>query len=550
MIRPSHSLVSLLLAGAWLSGPAAAHPPEAHRDAHHADALPATEIARGVVFHDQDGNGRRDAGEPGVPRVRVSNGSRIVRTDEQGQYEIAVGDDTIVFVIKPRDWKTPVSEAQLPQFYYIHKPHGSPESRFAGVPPTGPLPESIDFPLTPADEPDTFRALLFGDPQPRNIEEVEFIAHDVVEQIIREDGHGASFGVTLGDIAFDNLDTLEPLNQVIALIGIPWYNVIGNHDMNYDSPDDKHSDETFERIYGPSYYSFDHGPVHFLVLDDVTWVGATEGSSGRYHGGLGKEQMEFIRADLAEVPEEQLIVLLMHIPLIAVEDRQELYRLIEKRPFALSVSAHAHYMEHRLIDQSDGWQGPEPHHHVINVTVCGSWWQGAPDEHGIPHATMSDGGPNGYSILSFDGAKYDLTFRAARRPADHQMNIFLPEQIARGAAAETEMVVNVFAGSEKSTVEFRMGESGNWIPMERVVRTDPYFEQLKQREESLSSQLPPVERGPNLPWRPLPSSYKTPHIWRANLPESPAVGTQRVEVRTTDMFGKIYTDSRSIRVVE
>lgn len=507
------------------------------------------ETATGYVFHDQNVNRQRDADEPGLADVRVSNGRDIVRTDDEGRYEPTVDDDQILFVIKPRNWKTPVNEDQLPQFYYIHKPDGSPASRFPGVDPTGPLPDSVDFPLYRNAEPDTFRAILFGDPQPRDLQEVDYIAHDVVAQIVREEGHDASFGVTLGDIAFDNLDTMEPLNRSIALIGIPWYNVIGNHDLNYESPDDKHSDETFERIYGPSYYTFDYGAVHFMVLDDVTWVGGTDQRRGRYHGGLGETQMEFIRKDLEMIPEDQLVVLMMHIPLVNVEDRHELYRLIEQRPFALSFSAHTHYQEHRFIGAEDGWQGPEPHHHVINVTACGSWWRGAPDENGIPHATMSDGGPNGYSIISFDGHQYSLEYRAARRPADHQMHIFAPDEVTADATGQTEVLVNVFAGSERSTTEVRFAHDQPWVAMERVVRQDPFFAQLKQREASLSEQLPPRERGSNLPWIPLPKPHDTQHLWRAHLPADMPVGIGAIEVRTTDIFGQTYTDQRSIRIV-
>src|SRR5690606_30186050 len=127
-----------------------------------------------------------------------------------------------------------------------------------------------------------------------------YIAHDVVEDLV---GTDASFGVTLGDITFDNLDLFEPQAKMIALLGIPWYNVIGNHDINYDAGHDHHSDETFERVFGPSYYSFDHGPVHFLVLDDIEWL-VNEDGKGRYRGGLGKEQMEFIKNDLAMIPED------------------------------------------------------------------------------------------------------------------------------------------------------------------------------------------------------------------------------------------------------
>lgn len=227
------------------------------------------EVATGIVFHDVNGNGRWDEGDKPLPRVRVSNGREIVSTDENGRYRLPVDDDTAIFVLKPRGWRTPIDENQLPRFYYLHKPHGSPDLKYAGVAPTGPLPESVDFPLYPQDEPDTFRAILFGDPQPRNQQEIDYIAHDIIAELI---GTDAAFGVTLGDIVFDDLSLFESQARTIAMLGIPWYNVIGNHDINYDARHDRHSDETFERVFGPSYYSFDYGPVHFLVLDDIEWL--------------------------------------------------------------------------------------------------------------------------------------------------------------------------------------------------------------------------------------------------------------------------------------
>jgi hypothetical protein len=318
-------------------------------------------IAQGVVYEDANQNRQRDSGEAGIAGMRVSNGREIVLTDAQGHYSLPVDNDDILFVIKPRNWMTPLSDLNLPQFYYIHKPAGSPANfLYPGVDPTGPLPASVDFGLHRRPEPDSFKAILFGDPQPRDLAEVEYIAHDVIEQIISQHAHDASFGVTLGDIVFDDLTVMEPLNQAIALIGIPWYNVIGNHDLNFDAESDQDSDETFERHYGPSYYSFDHGPAHFLVLDDVTWHGPHDGKKAHYHGGLGAEQMQFIRRDLELIPDDQLVVLMMHIPLTDVQDRHELYRLIEQRPFTVSISAHTHYMEHRMIEKSDGWQGPQP----------------------------------------------------------------------------------------------------------------------------------------------------------------------------------------------
>lgn len=499
---------------------------------------PATR-ARGIVYNDQNKNGVRDPSEAGIAGIRVSNGDQIVSTDQSGGYEIDVDNDTIVFVIKPRNWATPLDDQNLPRFYYIHKPAGSPKDfKYAGVKPTGPLPKSIDFPLYEQIEPDKFRALMFGDPQPRNVAEVEYMTHDVIEQIVAEHAHDAAFGVTLGDIVFDDLDVMEPHNQAVALIGIPWYNVIGNHDMNYDAADDRHSDETFERHYGPAYYSFDYGPTHFIVLDDVTWVGAKKGQRAHYHGGLGKRQMSFIRNDLAAVPDEQLVVLMMHIPLTDVTDRHELYRLIEQRPATVSISAHAHYMEHRLIGDEDGWQGKQRHHHIVNVTVCGSWWNGRKDERGIPHATMSDGGPNGYSIMEFDGADYSLTLRPASRPADHQMLIHAPESVSSDQLTTTVVLANVFAASERAVCEMRVGENGPWAKMQRITINDPAFVAEKEREQ----------KNENREWTDLPKPHPTPHMWRGMLPVGLHQGTHLIEVKIAEPGQDPITNRRSIRV--
>jgi hypothetical protein len=423
----------------------------------------------------------------------------------------------------------------LPRFYYIHKPQGSPAFKFPGVAPTGPLPESIDFPLYPQAEPDSFRAVLFGDTQPRNQQEVDWITHDVIEGLI---GTDAAFGVTLGDIAFDNLDTFGPLNRAIALIGIPWYNVMGNHDINYDANERRLANETYESIFGPSYYSFDYGPVHFLVLDDIEWIVNSESGERGYRGGIGAAQLDFIKTDLAQIPPDQMVVLMMHIPLPGVDDRHGLYRLIEQRPFCISISGHTHTHEHVWITHADGWEGPEPHHHIINVTVCGSWWSGAPDERGIPHATMSDGGPNGYSIISFDGTEYRLDYFAAGRSPDYQMEIDAPEVLA-ATATDGLVWVNVFNGSERSTVEMRIG-AGEWTRMAQVIAPDPKLIKTVEREAAILAQTPN--------FRKLPEPGPSAHLWQGPIPTGLAPGTHRIDVRATDHWGRVFDSHRLLRV--
>ncbi len=500
---------------------------------------PVTQIARGIVFVDSNRNQLRDGDERGLAGIRVSNGHQIIKTDADGNYELPVTNDTTLFVIKPRGYRTPLSKNMLPRFYYGHKPNGSPTKEFEGVAPTGPLPESVDFPLYRQDEPKEFHAILFGDTQPRNQQEVDWIAHDVIEELRDTE---ASLGVTLGDIVYDDLDIMEPLNRTIALLGIPWYNVFGNHDINYDAKKREHANETFERIYGPSYYAFDYGPVHFLVIDNIEWHFNENEQKMDYRGGIGKDQLAFIKTDLSLVPDDQLVVIMMHVPLTTTHDRHGLYRLIEKRKFCMSISGHTHTHEHVWLKKKDGWEGPQPHHHVINVTVCGSWWSGADDDRGIPHTLMADGAPNGYSIISFDGAKYHLDFRAARRRKNYQISLHAPELTNNEQSGSASCFANVFNGSEQTKVEMRVANS-TWTSMQKVHEIDPTYQDVFDREAAILAENKDA-------FRQLPRPEKSAHLWRSHLPANMNPGTHWIEVRATEPDGRIYRGRRVIRVAD
>jgi hypothetical protein len=504
--------------------------------------------AEGFVFHSRNGSGTRTRGDRGIAGVAVSNGRDICVTDRNGRWRLPVEDEqTTFFVIKPRNWMTTLSKDNLPRAYYIHQPEGSPKLRFPGISPTGPLPETIDFPLTPRPEPDRFKALFCGDPQPRNAVEVGYLAQTVVPHLA---GADAMFGVSLGDIMFDNLSLFEPLNEAMGLIGIPWHNVVGNHDLNFDAVDNRHATETFRRVYGPAYYSFDCGPVHFLVLNNIEWTGrsADGKQGGSYRGGLGERQLEFIKNDLNLVPQNRLVVLMFHIPLhpgfdsgagAQTMDRQELYRLIEHRPHTLSFSAHLHRHHHLFVGAEDGWQGAKPHHHIITGTLCGSWFAGAPDERGIPHATMSDGTPRGYLEVEFNGANYNIDgYRVLQKPHSHQMNIDLPAELGREKIGETPVYVNVFNGSMRSKVRMRCGAGDAWRELEKVDEPDPSFVRLVERDQELAA-----------PYRKLPLPAACSHLWRGSLPPDLPTGTHAIEVIATDMFGNKHRDIRPIRIV-
>ena len=512
-----------------------------------AGAASASTQATGTVFDDANGNGRLDRDEVGIAGVAISNGRDVVRADDHGRYRIAVGDDTILFVVKPSGWSTPMSEDGIPRFHYIHKPKGSPvDLAYPGVAPTGPLPDPLDFPLRRQFEPRRFDVILFGDTQPRNRGEIDLLGHDIIEDLI---GTDAAFGITLGDVVHDDLSLFEPLNRAVGRIGVPWYNVLGNHDINYRSDGDAHSDETWERVYGPATYAFEYGPVHFIVLDNVVYKGANSAETFPYAGGLREDQLDFVRNYLALVPRNDLVVLAMHIPLarpdglempidFEVPQRRELFEILSGHSRTFSLSSHMHIQYHQFFGVDDGYDAPRPHHHLVHAAAAGSWWLGAPDEVGIPHATMRCGAPNGHSILSFDGNEYSVRFRAARRSADHQMHIIAPDVVPQAETGKTEVLVNVFAGSKLSTVEMRVGKDREWKRLELTAREDPHYVASYARDTAAADPealqlLPPV---PSL------------HLWVAKLPRRLPRRTHVIEVRTTDMFGREFVAHRLIRV--
>ncbi len=488
-----------------------------------------------------------DADEPGIADVLVSNGSEVVKTDTDGNYTLPVTDDTILFVIQPKGWEVPVNEVNLPQFFYIHKPTGSPKQlQYTGVEPTGPLPESVDFPLYKIDDSDEFSIFAFGDPQPYSMEDIDFYRRDVVEQAMLEEGPVA--GVSLGDIVGDNLNFFAPINQVTAMMDRPWWHVYGNHDMNFDVEDQEMADETFERVYGPATYAFQIGDVVFIAMDNVLYP--NHYTDSLYTGGFTEKQLTFVENLLAHVPAENLVVTMVHIPLydqsygdtFVDEHREAFFALFENHKYTLSLSAHTHTQNHHFFDaEHDHWPHIDaPHHHYNVGTTSGSWWRGMKDERGIPVTTMRDGTPNGYAILHFDGNEYIYDWKVANGPDDEVMSIYVPRAVNYKASwSYALLAVNFYNGSEDAKVEYRIGE-GDWRTLRKMDTVDPQYAYNRLSVDQTSN--PPNRKT-------LPYPVNSSHLWTARLPTNLDPGTHVVEVKVTDRFGRVFADSTSYRII-
>ena len=499
-------------------------------------SLNAQTTVSGYVYNDANGNGKKERREKGIPEVAVSNGVEVVLTDRKGYYELPVSDDNPVFVIKPSGFKVPVNENNLPQHYFLHKPNGSPQLKYPGVEPTGKLPKSVDFALVAGNESENFKALIFGDPQVRNKDEVKYFNKDIIAEV--EGVEGVTFGLSLGDLMFNHLELFDDYIQATKKVGVPWYNVLGNHDINFDAKEDELSDETFERYFGPANYSYNYGKVHFIILDDVLYP--NPGKGGRYAGGLRKDQLEFIKNDLQFVPQDYLVVLAFHIPLGAIrdEDRQELFYLLKDFPHTLSLSAHTHMQYQQFFSSNDGWKQENSHHHYNVGTTSGSWYGGRIMENGVPITTMRDGTPNGYAFITFTGNQYVVDYKAAGYPEDHRINIFAPKVVAHNQKTSAGIYANFFMGREGDQIMYRV-DDGKWSKMRYQNDYDPSYLHLLH-EWDFSEKL--------IPGRRLPDPRPSTHLWRGGIPTNLEPGEHVIEVKTTDMFGREFFGRKTYRI--
>lgn len=438
-------LATLLLASTVLSVPAAAKDVSYVGSVQTVQGDGAADKARGMVFLDSNRNSQLDDGEQGVPGVMVSNGREVVTTGSDGSYELPAYDDMNLFITKPADHAVPVSADLVPQFAYIHKVEGSPPLRYGGIEATGPLPQAVNFPLIEDNVGDVFQCMAFGDTQPYTNQEISYVRETLGRMLANRDNSKTECLIFEGDVMGDDLSLYPRFRKIVAAGGVPQYYVAGNHDLDFDATDDADSFDTFRREWGPEYYSFDIGKVHFVVLDNVRYPCngvdphpfCDPSANPTYNGVIPQRQIDWLKNDLAQVPEDRLIVLNAHIPFVTYTDANaqkhqtdnldQLYEAIGDRP-ALGLSGHTHTTEQILPGEHfDGWQqntrtGPAKFHQIVTGAVSGSWWAGDLNNDGVPHATQRLGSPRGYYVFDFDGPSYVDTYHTFSSPKSKQMH--------------------------------------------------------------------------------------------------------------------------------
>lgn len=493
-------------------------------------AVPAQALTcDSAVFLDTNRNGLRDAHETGLPGIAVSDGERIVHTGKDGRYVLAARPGNTLFVIKPAGYAVPRRTDGLPDTF-SNQASTLTGLRFGGVGESDSPCRSFALWPSTADDGAELSVLVFGDPQPKSRIDIDYYRRDIIEPLA---GHAdAALGISLGDIVHDDLSLLPEVKAVDAALATPWLYAAGNHDLDFDAPDDALSLESFRNQFGPDTFAWEEHRANFIVLDDVVYL---PGGRPNYIGGLRESQFAFLEAYLAGADKSKLLVIAAHIPLLHAgggsetfrsADRKRLFALLAPFDDVLLLTAHSHAQTQLRHGPDSGWSGPGRLYEYNAGATCGAYWSGLKDAAGIPDSIMSDGTPNGYARLLIGRADYRLSWFNARQQPNQAMSLHVPKVLRQGAYPGFGMTANVFMARPDTVVEARIGD-GPWRLMQRVGRPDPSILQINALDD-LSGALRSYDRTPEA----TPSS----HLWRMPLPTDLPVGIHRVTVRASDVW--------------
>ncbi len=532
----------------------------------------------GVVFEDTNQNSQQDAGEPGIAGVPVSNGRDIVTTDDEGRYEVPVDDNTTVFITQPAGYQVPVDENNVAQFFYNHVPEGSPDLRYGGIEPTGPLPDAVNFPLSPSEgtaSPEQ-RCVIGGDIQTYTAEEVEYARHGAFADLAAREDYANCGALFIGDVVGDDLSLYPDVRELTGMLNGPARFLPGNHDLDFDAPDGDHKFDTYRSHFGPSYYSFDVGDAHVVALESVEYPLA-EGNG--YNGALGEEQLEWLRQDIANTPEDKLIVLATHVPLLSFADQgsdvhqidqvQEIYEIIGDRE-TITVGGHVHALSNmREGDSLEGWNelyGVEelPFTHIVAGAISGDWYNGEMLEGGYPEAVARDGSLPGVLTLDIDGTEVSEFYTVRGGDQDDQMSLSLntpayrdwyeenidnrgeaeefadPLVVSEEELAGTWLTTNFWMGSTGSTVEVSI-DGGEATPAERTQQMNGEGPNVGAEWSDPAAVQQQLVHGGSV-------ADRSAHIWRLPLPADLEAGEHTAQVTATDVHGREYTETLTFTV--
>ena len=361
----------------------------------------------------------------GVPNAVVSDGVKVVKTDKDGVYQLASAKyHKYVFVSVPSGYE-PLRSGILP---VIHSQLSQSSS----------VPERVDFQLKKVSGQDNHTMLLLGDIHLANRTNDRKQFKSFVDDVnaYTASVSGPVYGLTLGDMTWDlywetnNYGYKDYLADAQAITGLTVYQTIGNHDHSMYQIGDYNTVEEYKKIVGPTYYSFNLGQVHYVVLDNVECTNSepAKDDNGKacyvraYKDHLVDQQLDWLQKDLSFVPVSTPLVIAMHIPMykpggsVRMDGAAKLASLVSQYPQVHVFTAHTHTIYN--VDKS-----AENHIFEHNAgSVCGTWWWTNQETPGV-HIGQ-DGSPGGYTLLKVNGTDFQWQYKATGSSVDKQFRTY------------------------------------------------------------------------------------------------------------------------------
>ena len=331
-----------------------------------------------------------DSAGKGIEGVAVSNGELVERTDAGGAYVIEAqpGIHRFVTITCPEGFRPADSpfrrirgEENGP-FHFELAPLGEPSSRFTAA-------HVTDLHLITGED------RRRQGPGP-DLASPDILAGDLAEV---EQALSPAFMLLTGDLTnAGSIEELEAFRAVAEASRTPLHLGFGGHDANVlqartpgrrvadgsevrDWLDDSNAGVTltgyFERVLGPTHYSFDCGSWHFVLYPN-------EEHEFSAYDQLRKER--WLEADLAQQPPGRPIAVGVHMP-----PRTDLLERLAKHDVRLVLHGHTHTA--RAFRHGDMVVASTP-------PLC---WGGSSTD------------PRGFRALRFDGDSFDMELRAAGR---------------------------------------------------------------------------------------------------------------------------------------
>lgn len=483
--------------------------------------------------------------EVGVPGVVVSDGIEVTVTDENGVYYLASGEyNRTVFMSVPSGYEAQ-SDGVFPVF------HKSVDGNVSTV-------ERADWTLNKVDNEDHIMYLL-GDMHLANrtndLNQFATFTSDLKKQISANKAK-RQYALTLGDMtwdlywysnAYDLYTYVETMNT--SLSGLQVFNTIGNHDHDMNSAGDFNTVTVFKKVVAPTYYSFNIGDVHYIVLDNILCT--NNGSGDRsYNSSLTPEQLDWLRKDLSYVDKSKTLVITMHAQLYSEAGADSMSFTPDLEDIVSGYTTHVMSAHTHVIWNNDKTDSKGIYHHNSGA-ICGTWWWTGYYTAGL--GLCKDGSPSGYYVYTMDGNDVKWRFKPTGKDFTYTFRTYDRNEIVMSAANFAPSAdADKAAAFEKTASQWTDPDNSNYVYF-NVFDYDPSWTiEVTENGTPLTYEVVKVKDPLHLaayeakrynansnPTSSFKATTVSSHIFRVKASSA----TSTIEFRITDRFGNVSTES-------